>query len=520
VDAALALANPIAASSFGTGLEKAGVIVAALLAAVAVLARPSRTRALATAAALVLTPALLLIEVWDTPQLHPLRNHPLYTAIGAVAALVAVGLVAWLFTRHPRLFPVLAVAAMPFRLPIETGGQTANLLVPLYFVIGAGALAWLVPRLRRGFVDADARPRGRLEWALLGFVVLYAAQASYSLDFSKALDQVVFFYVPFALLFMQLCAVEWDRRLLAACFGVLVGLALVFAGIGFVEWATREVLFNPKVIRTNEFASYFRVNSLFFDPNIYGRFLAVTALLTTAVMLWSRRRRDVLLCAGALVVLLAALLTTLSQSSLAALLLGLVVLAALRWSVKWTLVVTVALAVVGAGVVLALPGVFKVNFSTKRLDRISTGRVTLVRGGAELSRDRPVAGWGSASFSKAFERQGKGSQAESVSASHTIPLTVAAEQGALGILVYLALLACALGRLFRGARDSLPRAAIAAAFAALLLHTFLYASFLEDPATWALLGVGTALAPVAARRMRPAERAQAAAQARARVPAI
>jgi O-antigen ligase len=227
----------------------------------------------------------------------------------------------------------------------------------------------------------------------------------------------------------------------------------------------------------------------------------------------------VLLCAGALVVLLAALLTTLSQSSLAALVLGLVVLAALRWSVKWTVVAAVALAVVGVGVVLALPGVFKVNLSTKRLDKISTGRVTLVKGGAELLADKPVAGWGSASFSKAFDREDLGSKAESVSASHTIPLTVAAEQGAIGVLAYLALLACALGRLFAGARESLPRAAIAAAFAALLLHTFLYASFLEDPATWALLGVGTAYAPVAARRLRPVRRAQAARQPRARVPA-
>jgi O-antigen ligase len=495
------------------------MIIAALLAAVAVLARPPRTRALATAGALVLTPTLLLVQVWDTPQLHPLRNHPLYTAAGAVLALVAVGLVAWLFYRRPRLFPVVAVIAMPFRLPIETGHQTANLLVPLYFVIAAGALAWLVPRLRGGGVDPDERPRGRLEWALLGFVVLYAAQATYSLDFDKALNQVVFFYIPFALLFMLLSRVDWDRRLLLQCFGALVALAMVFAGIGFVEWATRDVLFNPKVIRTNEFASYFRVNSLFFDPNIYGRFLAIVAILTTAVMLWSRRRRDVLLCAGALVVLLAALLTTLSQSSLAALLLGLVVLAALRWSVKWTVVVTVSVAVVGAAVVLALPGVFKVNLSTKRLDKISTGRVTLVKGGAELFADRPVAGWGSASFSKAFDKEDLGSKAESVSASHTIPLTVATEQGAIGVLVYLALLACALGRLFKGARESLPRAAIAAAFAALLLHTMLYASFLEDPATWALLGIGTAYAPVAARRMRPAQRAQAAAQARARVPA-
>jgi hypothetical protein len=32
-----------------------------------------------------------------------------------------------------------------------------------------------------------------------------------------------------------------------------------------------------------------------------------------------------------------------------------------------------------------------------------------------------------------------------------------------------------------------------ACFAALVLHTWVYADFLEDPFTWALLGVGVAL---------------------------
>jgi hypothetical protein len=36
--------------------------------------------------------------------------------------------------------------------------------------------------------------------------------------------------------------------------------------------------------------------------------------------------------------------------------------------------------------------------------------------------------------------------------------------------------------------------AIAAAFIALLFHTLLYADFLEDPITWTLLAVGSALA--------------------------
>jgi O-antigen ligase len=81
-----------------------------------------------------------------------------------------------------------------------------------------------------------------------------------------------------------------------------------------------------------------------------------------------------------------------------------------------------------------------------------------------------------------------------VSASHTIPITIAAEQGLIGLAVYLALLLAALGRLLRGAGRSPARAVIAAGFAALVLHTWLYASFLEDPMTWTLLGVGVALA--------------------------
>jgi hypothetical protein len=42
------------------------------------------------------------------------------------------------------------------------------------------------------------------------------------------------------------------------------------------------------------------------------------------------------------------------------------------------------------------------------------------------------------------------------------------------------------------------RAAVAAAFVALVVHTLLYAAFLEDPLAWALLAVGSALAPAAA----------------------
>ena len=101
---------------------------------------------------------------------------------------------------------------------------------------------------------------------------------------------------------------------------------------------------------------------------------------------------------------------------------------------------------------------------------------------------------------------GEGSSARASAASHTIPITVAAEQGVGGLALYLAL------RRRRAARPAarragvVARAAVAAAFVALVVHTLLYAAFLEDPLAWALLAVGTALdagghvAPPRARR--------------------
>ena len=45
------------------------------------------------------------------------------------------------------------------------------------------------------------------------------------------------------------------------------------------------------MIASNQFEEYFRVNSLFFDPNIYGRFLALVMLGLAAVLLWAKRPR-------------------------------------------------------------------------------------------------------------------------------------------------------------------------------------------------------------------------------------
>jgi O-Antigen ligase len=434
----------------------------------------------------------------------------LAAAAGGLALVVALAL---LLRRRPDVFPPLAIFALPFRLPIATGGRTVNLLIPLYLVVAAGTLALLVPRLRARQAPLPKPPGWRarawcspagLQWLLLGAVALYALQASYSSDPSKAAQNVAFFYVPFALLFVLLRDVRWTRELVLACLGVAVALAIVFAGVGFVEYARKQLFLNPKVVQANQYDNYFRVNSLFFDPSIYGRFLALvmiavtTAVLTRAADIRGRlRRRDVLLGAAVLAWLEGGLVTSFSQSSIAALLVGLAVLAAWRWDWRATLYVSGALAAIAVVLVFAAPASlhFGLKGSGGSASNATSGRAKLISGGLELFAERPLQGWGAGSFQAQYKRHHSRTSAESAtSASHTIPITVAAEQGLVGLAVYVALLTCAFATLFRGAGRSPPRIALGACFAALVLHTWVYADFLEDPLTWTLLGIGVALA--------------------------
>ena len=128
-----------------------------------------------------------------------------------------------------------------------------------------------------------------------GVVVLYAVQALYSTDVEAATKDLAFFYVPFAVLLRLLLDAPWSKRLVVAVLGTVVGLALIFALVGLYQYATRTTLLaNEKVLLAKELKPYFRVNSLLFDPNIYGRFLAIAMVLLTAAMLWARERRLVL----------------------------------------------------------------------------------------------------------------------------------------------------------------------------------------------------------------------------------
>ena len=537
-------------------LAGAGVLAAASSAAGAILLPPGRLRAVAMLLALTLFPVLILGDQWDTRQIIDLRDSTgRLIALGALAVGASAGL-AYVFSRRPLLLPLGIVAALPFRIPLESGGDTANLLVPLYLVIAGGVLATTVRDWRAdpvggvgvgGVEDGPwpARsapptpttgPAGKaVTWLpriLAAVVVLYAVQVLYSADFSKGLQNVCFFFVPFSLVYGLLRDVSWDRRLLTLVLWVVAVEAVAFVVVGSVEWLTRSLFWNDQVIRSNEFHTYFRVNSVFWDPNIYGRYLALVAVVAMSALMWARERRDLALLTALVALLWLGLFPTFSQSSFVALLAGLAVLAALKWSLRWTLAAGGACAILGVLVVLLAGGASKL--SPDRINVDTSGRANLVSGGLHLFAQRPIYGYGSGSFPKAY-REHVETREVPVSVSHTEPITIAAESGLIGLSLYTALLLTALWTMASGLRSSLSRlsdpraggagvggvedgpwparsapptpvtgparqnaavarAAILATFTALLVHTMAYAGFFEDPITWVLLAIGVSLA--------------------------
>ncbi len=457
-------------------------------AAAGLLLRDPRLRYAALGAGLVAGLLVIRAEVWDTSRFDSLRDHP-PVAVG-LAILVLAGLVvlAAAMCRWGHLFPLLAVLALPLRVPIDIGGTTSSLLVPLYAVIASGLLAAAWSSRGRGWPADQARSGAAvlLDRLLAAALVLYAVQALYSLDVKNAVENAAFFYVPFAALYALLREVDWSRELLRRTVVAIAAATAILAAIGLVEFATRDLLINADLRAENTLHIYFRVNSLFRDPNIFGRYLALALVALAGLMAWEERAERALAAAAVAVLALAALAFSFSLTSFAALLAALLVLAWARLGTK------IAVAAVAAGVIAAGAYELAVGAHGTEVSSGGAGRTSLIRGGLDLAKARPVWGYGSGSFGEAFYTR---IEKAKTTTSHDTPITVAAEQGIIGVAVYAALVIVALAALFGGGvRGSPARATVAALFVTMLVHTLGYASFLEDPATWAILAVGVALA--------------------------
>lgn len=457
--------------------EIAAIVAAAGLCALLVTGRPSlrRVGVLAWAGGSLLLAADLLDS-----SLHRLgtllADHPAVGAAALVVGFGALAVAAAVVHRLPWVFAVACVVAAPVRIPIHVGSDDARLLLPLYGVLAAGALATLYDVLRGG----AAQPRiGPVPRALAVILALSAISLLWAVDPHQGAVDMLFFYLPFGFMMVRVAQLGWSASGLRAALVAQVGLALLFAAVGLWQEAVHRVFWNPGVETSNAYRSFFRVNSLFWDASIYGRFLAVTLVLLAGVAIYRGLTPAVVIMMAAV---FAGLYFTYSQSSYLALAAGAFALGAGLW--PWR--VTAAVLVAGT---VAFAGILAYELTGSSANRASGGRSHLVDLGWRVIRHHPVLGAGLGGFAKAALAGTDHPYRLKGAASHTTPVTVAAELGPLGAVAYGWLLGVFVWAGAAGRRAPAVSRTLLAALVAVFASSLFYNSFFEDPTVWLIAGL-------------------------------
>lgn len=403
-------------------------------------------------------------------------------------ALLAVGLG---FARVPAAAPIAFVVAAPFRVPVELGAQEAFLLLPLYAVLVAAVIGLLV-RLWSGD-DPPALPRV-LSIPAAAFVGLASVSLIWTDDLRAGTIQLLFFLFPLPVLMVVVARTPlagWTTRLVVA---ILVGLASVFTAVGLSQLWTGELYFAPDLEVANAYTVFLRTTSLFADSSVYGRELGL-AIVALLVAVYLGRTR--LLVAAPLIALIwIGLFFSYSQSSMVALVVAVLavgLLAGDRPNRRLLLAGTLVVVVVGG----VAAGVVARGDSAAR---ITSGRAGLVENTWRVFVDHPLVGVGVGSQPEAAREAG-GKRGKDKNASHTTPLTVAAELGIAGLAAYVAFLVGA-ARVLRTAlgRDEALGIGLIGCFVLLFVHSLFYSGFFENGAMWGALGLAAAIAWESPRR--------------------
>jgi O-antigen ligase len=153
-----------------------------------------------------------------------------------------------------------------------------------------------------------------------------------------------------------------------------------------------------------------------------------------------------------------------------------------------------AVGLLTAAAVLAAAGYVAVQVADgKSLNRITSDRTDRVEDTVRVIEEHPFVGVGIGGQPRA-SRLLAGSQRPTPNfVSHTTPLTVFAELGAVGLALYAWLLAAGLSLILGlRAREETLALALGAAFIGLFVHALSYSGFLEDPLTWLVLAIAAA----------------------------
>jgi O-antigen ligase len=378
--------------------------------------------------------------------------------------------------------------------------------VPLY-VVALGAAGLLLWQLVEG--DERRRELGIAAWPLALYLGWIGISLEWTVDLHTAALDLLAFYIPLTILAVSIARLPWQQSRLRLLYGELVAMALVFVAVGFYQYETRSIFQNTKVSIANTYGAIFRVNSVFFDPSIYGRFLVIALIPTVVLIVRGSSTRAGLAALAFAAVAWLGLLISFSQSSFAALLVAVFAAAAVVW--RWKSLLALAAAVVVLGAVVATSPTLMHGLrhhTTGGLNDATHGRASLIANGIRIARAHPEIGVGLGGFEHAYSKRTHRTPRKS--ASHNTPVTVAAEQGGVGLVVFLWLVGALLVAAYRRMEHPVfGRLALSAGLAllAIFVHSLAYNDFFEDPTTWGVIGLIALAAPrrVRARELRPVE---------------
>ena len=418
-------------------------------------------------------------------------------AVALVGAALVAPLLAWLFRREPWLIAFLTLAFIPFRIHF----LHHQLLVALY-AVALGAAALLLWQLVEG--DDRSRELGIASWPLALYLGWIGLSVEWTVGLHAAVIDLLAFYIPFTIIALSIARLPWRPSRVRFLYGELAVMALIFAAVGFYQYETRSIFQNSKVrsaTPTRHSSGSTPCSSI---PRSTGGSLVI-ALIPTAVLIvrgrsdWGSRR-----FAGAAVVWLG-LLISFSQSSFAALLVAVFLLSAVVW--RWK-----SLSRAGgrrrrgrrdrgdAAQAHACAAPSHDLGSQRRDERPCESR-------RQRDPDRegaPALGVGLGGFEHAYSKRTHRTPRRS--ASHNTPVTVAAEQGGIGLILYFALLGALVVAAYRRINHRVfGMLALSAGLGlvAIFVHSLAYNDFFEDPTTWGMIGLISLAAPKRVRAPRP-----------------
>jgi O-antigen ligase len=407
------------------------------------------------------------------------------------------------FTRAAELIATYGIAAWVLCLPLEFTTRIFRQPISRYvLLLVAASYIYLMLARRRSI----GMPRRLSVWLLLVFLVASLAswastRAQYSVN--SLLDVALYPFV--ALMIANLPLSETDHRRAWLAF---IASGLGVATIGFVLYVTGLHIWSPNPLVAN------RLNITFADPNITARFLTVA--MCAAVLMFSARKAPGWLTVGAAVACAVVLPMTWSRSGLALFVIGAAVAVILAFNRKRAVAIAAIAMVAFAGSALINPdtrdraggavSTVVTAVTGGQVDQASAipgnedvsladNRVYLVRAGWSMFVEHPLTGVGFGGFQHAMLTDYKSflPKGYTDSVSHTALITVLAEQGLLGVLLFLAFLV-ALAWEALAARRRPDRWAFWSTLAAtLVIPIFLYsqfeARFLQEPYLWLALGL-------------------------------